>query len=1036
MNVSQFAVRSPTKVTMLFLGIVLLGWISLRRLPINLFPDLRSPRITVVLTTVALSPEEIERRVSRRLEQSLWTIRHVHDVMTISRDESAVGVVEFDWNTDMDFALLDVKKAVTDMANLDDVEDVTVYRYDPNALPILTLAVWGDDDLEALYRLAYESLKPELERLEGVAAARVTGGLEPEVLVAVDESLLLYYGFDMPQVISAIRRSTVNASGGWVETGSEQLLLKSVGELQSLDQLSLTVVGYKGRNPVFLDDVAHIEIVHKEAESIVRFNGHPAVGVSIHKEAEANTVRVVQTVKSVIEEYSKSLPANLKIEAAYDQSIFVRTAIRELFETAALGMVLAIVVLLFFLRSVTSTLIIATAIPISIIGTFNLMYFQGLTLNIMTLGGLALGSGMLVDCAIVVLENIFRHRQSGEPLAEASSAGASEVGAAIVASTLTTVVVFLPIIYVRGIAGYLFKEQALTVTYSLMASLLVALFLIPMLCSRILRVRVRVQHNPETQHAKLKTQHSLYRRLLGWALDYRWVVLLITFAILSVTFVLVLINPIPREFMPKADQPQFIMKLEMPAGTRIEVTDKVVQHIENLLDPYRDVIASLYCRSGVSPEVLMAAGEEVEGPNTAEISVVLDRRSTRPMSASQLVEAIGHNVAAIPQAKVKYILQQSSLTEIIGGTGAPITLEIRGENLTQLSDTTERVRQVLESCPSLYNVRTNLIEGNPQVILRPDPLRLASLGFDVQTLADAIRVRLTGEEVTTYKSERGDMNIRVASKQIEDRGIGHLAGLRLRSRAGHEMTVADVGHLEIARGPREIIRRGQKRIARAMADIQSGKLSDAVAAVNHALEGFAKPDNVTVQFSGEEERRIESFQRLQLALILAVILVYMVIASILESLVHPLTIMLSVPLASVGVVLALLFTGETLNLMVFIGIVMLAGIVVNNAIVMLAYVNQLRGQGLDVRDALLTAGQRRLRPILMTTLTTILALAPLTLGIGEGAQLRRPLAVAVIGGLTSSTLLTLILMPVVYSYFESAVSQLRRLFVRGASNQR
>ncbi|KPL08665.1 hypothetical protein AMJ85_08220, partial [candidate division BRC1 bacterium SM23_51] len=283
MNISQFAVRSPTKVAMLFLGIVLLGWISLRRLPINLFPDLRSPRITVVLTTTALSPEEIERRVSRQLERSLVTIRDVRDVMTISRDESAVGIVEFDWNADMDFALLDVKKAVADMANDDDVEDVTVYRYDPNAMPILTLAVWGSDDLEALYRLAFESLKPDLERLEGVAAARVTGGLEPEVRVAVDESLLLHYGFDMPEVISAIRRSTVNASGGWVETGSEQLLLKSVGELQSLDQLGLTVVGYKGQNPVFLDDIARVEIAYKEAESIVRFNGHPAVGLSIHK---------------------------------------------------------------------------------------------------------------------------------------------------------------------------------------------------------------------------------------------------------------------------------------------------------------------------------------------------------------------------------------------------------------------------------------------------------------------------------------------------------------------------------------------------------------------------------------------------------------------------------------------------------------------------------------------------------------------------------------------------------------------------------
>jgi len=1004
---------------MLFLGIVLLGWISLRRLPINLFPDLRTPRITVVVKTQSLSPEEVERRVSRRLERSLMTIRHVRDVTTISRSDSSVGVVEFDWDTDMDFALLDVKKAVATLTNLDEVEDVTVYRYDPNALPILTLAVWGGEDLEGLYRLAYESLKPELERIEGVAEARVTGGLEPEVVVAVDENLLLHYGFDMPQVISAIRRSTVNASGGWVETGSERLLLKAVGELESLDQLGLTVVGYKGRNPVFLKDVAKIEVAYKEAQSIVRFNGHPAVGISIHKEADANTVRVVQSVEKALQDYERSLPKGVQIGTAYDQSVFVRTSITNLFDTAAVGMALAVVVLLVFLRSITSTLIISTAIPISIIGTFNLMYFQDLTLNIMTLGGLALGSGMLVDCAIVVLENIFRHRQEGEPPDLAAINGAREVGAAIVASTLTTVVVFLPIVFVRGVAGYLFKEEALTVTYSLMTSLVVALLLIPMLSSRFLRVGAKKER---------KRGRPIYRPLLGWALDHRPAVFAITLAALAVA--VILFPSIPKEFIPKASESQFVIKIEMPSGTRIEVTDKAVQRIENLLKPYRAAIKSVYSRSGVSSEAIMVSGEEVEGPNTAEISVVLDRKSTQAISAADLIEAIGPGVATIPDAKIKYVLQQGSIMDLLGSEGAPVVLEIRGENLAQLSAATKRVSEVLASLPNLYNVRTNLLEGNPEVVLRPDPLLLANLGFDAQSLADSIRSRLEGDEVTTFKSRRGDLDIRVASKQIEQKGVAHLASLRLRSRTGREVTLSDLGKLDVVRGPREIVRRGQKRVARVMADIKSGKLSDAVAAVNEALVGLPTP-GCSVRFSGEEARRIESFRKLGLALVLAVVLVYMVIASILESLIHPFTIMLSVPLAAVGVVLALAASGETLNLMAYIGIVMLAGIVVNNAIVLLDYVNQLRARGLDVREALLTAGQRRLRPILMTTLTTVLALAPLTVGIGEGAELRRPLAVAVIGGLLSSTLLTLVFIPVVYSYFESARRLLGRLWRRG-----
>ena len=1007
---------------MLFLGIVLMGWISLRRLPINLFPDLRSPKITVVVLTKGLSPEEIERRVSRQLERSLTTIRHVRDVLTISRDESSVGIVEFDWNTDMDFALLDVKKGVANLSNLDDVKEVTVYRYDPNALPIMTLAVWGSDDMEALYRLAFESLKPELERLEGVATAEVTGGLEPEVMVAVDENLLLHYGLDMQDVIGSIRRSTVNASGGWVESGSERLLLKSLGELQSLEELGQTVVGYKERNPVFLRDVARVEVSHKDVESIVRFNGHPAVGVSIKKEAEANTVRVVQAVEEAIKEYSKSLPSDLKIETAYDQSVFVRTAIRELFQTALLGIGLAVIVLLVFLRSLTPTMIIATAIPISIIGTFNLMYFQDLTLNIMTLGGLALGSGMLVDCAVVVLENIFRHRQNGVPAKQAATVGAHEVGAAITASTLTTVIVFLPIVYVRGIAGYLFKEQALTVTYSLLTSLVVAMLLIPMLSSRFLNVRLRDGTNPGA---------SWYRRLLRWSLDHRIAVVGIT--LLSLAVAALLFPTIPREFIPKADQANFLMKLEMPQGTRIEVTDKTVKHIEDLLEPYRGAIKSIYSRSGISPEALMASGEEVEGPHTAEISVVLDRKTTHPMTASQVVDAIGPGVLAIPNVKVKYLLQQSSLTDVIGGSGAPIVLEIRGENLMQLRMATERTQEVLDSLKCLYNVRTNLSQGSPQVVLRPHAVLLASLGFDVQTLADAIRVRLTGDDVTTYKSERGDMNIRVASQQLESKGLSYLSGLRLRSRTGQEVTLADIGRLEIIRGPREIIRRDQKRIARVTADIRSGKLSDAVAEVKRALAGVPTP-GCTVQFSGEEEQRRESFRRLGFAFLLAAILVYMTIAATLESLVHPFTIMLSMPLAAIGVVGGLVVFRETLNLMAYIGIVMLAGIVVNNAIVMLVCVNQLRAEGMDVRTALITACERRLRPILMTTLTTILGLAPMTLGIGEGSQLRKPLAVAVMGGLASSALLTLVFIPVAYSYVESVLARLRR-FRRKAKDE-
>jgi HAE1 family hydrophobic/amphiphilic exporter-1 len=1023
MTLSHFAVRSPTKVTMLFLGVILLGWISLKRLPINLFPDLRQPSVTVFLTTKGLSPEEVERRVTLRLERSLVTIRNVRDVTTYSRDASAVGVVEFEWGTDMDFALLDVKKAAAEMSNIDEVEDVTVYRYDPNELPILTLAISGKDaQLDELYLLAFESLKPELERLEGVAAARITGGLQLEVLIALDENMLSHYGLDVQQVASAVQRATVNASGGYVEMGSERLLLKAVGEVESLDELELTAVGYRGGNPILLRDVAKVQVANKEIESIVRFNGVPGVGVSIHKEADANTPLVVDTVQEALKEYNKTLPKGVKIEIAYDQSTFVRTAITELRNEALMGVVLAVGVLLLFLRSITSTLIIATAIPISMIATFALMYFQGLSLNIMTLGGLALGSGMLVDCAIVVLESIFSHRQDGKGPEEAAISGAREVEAAIVASTLTTVVVFLPLVFVRGVAGYLFKEQALTVTYSLMASMMAALLLIPMLCSRFLVVR------------KKKVQlagRTFYGRFLGLALDHPIVVFAITGVLLAAT--VALFPRIPKEFIPKSEERQFLIQVEMPAGTRIEVTNKAVEEIERMLEPYRDKIAKLYSRSGVSPEDLVTGGEEIQGPHTAEISVALTEPSSQSMKASELVAAVGPQIAKIPGLKAKYLLQQSSVSEIIGSSGAAIEIEVRGENLAQLTAATGQVRDALAAVPNLYNVRSNLMEGTPEVILDPNPLLMANFGLDAQTLANIMRSRLIGDDVSVFKSERGDLDIRVASKQVRERGLEHLSTMRIRTRNGTEATLGDLGQIRITRGPREVIRRDQKRINRVLADIKTGKLSDAVAAVKDVLSTL-DPPGVTVQFSGEEQRRVESFKSLGLAFALAVVLVYMVIAAILESLIHPLTIMLTVPLGAIGVVFSLVLTGETMNLMAYIGIVVLAGIVVDNAIVLLDYVAQLRARGLGVREALMKGGQRRLRPILMTTLATTLALVPLAFGVGEGSELRRPLAVTVIGGMASSTMLTLVFIPVIYNLIENVLDWIRglwRRYVRG-----
>ncbi|MCX7015098.1 MAG: efflux RND transporter permease subunit [Candidatus Sumerlaeota bacterium] len=1023
MSFHDFPIRSPVKVLMLFLGILLLGWISLNRLTISLFPDLRSPKITVVIRTEGLSPEEIERTIIEWLERRLITIRHVADLVAIARADTAIATVIFDWGANMDFALLDVKKAVGDISQRDDVKEVTTLQYDPNALPIYTLALSGAADpaggagaadQEALLRLAVDVFKPDLERMEGVAAANVTGGREKEVAVQVDENLLLHYRIDLPAVEAALRASMMESSGGYVTSGNERLLLKMVGQRNDLDAIGATVVGYTGDVPIYLRDVARIEIRDKDPESLVRIDGQPGVGISLYKEVNANTVGVVQSVRKELDELKKGLPKGVKITPAYDQSVFLSTAIHQLVVNVIIGMGLAMLVLLAFLRNLRSTLIISLAIPVSVIATFTLMYFQGITVNMMSLGGLALGSGMLVDNAIVVLESIFMQRELGLDRRAAAVDGARQVGAAITASTLTTVVVFLPIVFVRGVAGMLFKEFAETVVYSLLASLAVALLLVPMLCSRFLKAAA----------PSGKPTRSAYERGLALALRHRLLVVVVAAVLVGASPFL--LRRVPREFMPKAEEGQLVMRVHMPPGTRIEVTDQAVAQIERRVQQLPAAVAQTYSRIGVADVDASMQGEEVEGPHTAEMVLTLKDPKQGGMRASEVIDALRPDLAKIPDLTVEYVLQQGTLAEILSTGGAPIVVEIEGEELDQLAAAAQRARVALESVSQLHNVTTNVQQGNPEMRLRLDGALLAGLGFSVDGVAQALRSRLQGSVTSLFESPEGDLDIRLTSRQAREEGLERLGEIRLRSPLGREVTLGDLAAFEKARGQQEIVRRRQKRVVRIMADIRSGKLSDVVAQTQTALAGVALPPGYVARLSGEEEQRAQSFRQLAFAFALASILVYMVMAGVLESLIHPFTIMLTVPLASIGVALGFLITHETINLMAYIGVVVLVGIVVNNAIVLLDYVNQLRQGGMETREALLVGGRRRLRPILMTTLTTILALVPLILGIGEGARLQRPLAVAVFGGMVSTTILTLFVIPVVYSLLDDLGRFVRR----------
>ena len=1086
MSLTKFAVAAPVKVTMIFVAVLLLGYISMTRLPTNLFPDIRAPKVTTTIRTTGLSPVEVERRINEPLERQLYTIRGVVDVQTIARSDSAVVVTEFTWDTPLDFAFLDVKKTVADLQRdrQQEIESVSVLRYDPNAAPVMTVGLIGPEggDQEDLRRLAEQTLKPRFERLEGVANVVVSGGVQREIRIALDQTLLLTYNIDVQAVANALRQANVNGSGGYVSEGTRRYLLKTVGEFQDLDDVRSVVVTRQGETAVLLEDVAEVTLEPKEPKGIVMVNGKPGVGMSFYREAESNTVAVAERIKGEIrtlqgwvtlaekdqpkkgrpsqkdpggpgggpaaQQESTILPPGATLIVSNDQSEFSRAAIREVRNNAVLGGLLAVAVLLIFLRDIRTTLIIAIAIPVSIIATFNLMYFQGLTLNLMTLGGLALGTGMLVDNAIVVLENIFRLRQSGKDPKTAAGEGARQVSGAIIASTLTTVVVFLPIVFVKGVAGLLFKEQALTVAYSLVASLIVALLLIPMLASRFLAAPPKslITTDAGTDEAP-EVRRNWYTGVLRVALKARALVVLIALASLGLTWVG--LKQIPQEFLPHTEQRQVGLRLVMPSGTPIEATQQVVRNVLGQISQYGEAIPNVYARVGESEGEVNANTEDPDGPNTADIYITLhdwDKPTTAALAAgfgdfrsSNLIDALKPGLENIPDMKAEFRLQQGSVLDLIGSSKAPLLIEISGDEIDMLTRLAEEAKQRLEETPGLLNVRTNILQGSPEVRLRLDKIQLARLGLEVEGVAASLRRRIDGEIAGQIKRESGDVDLHVEVNYGTET-LDTLGDIVLKTPSGATVPLRTIAEFQIVRGPREIVRRGQERIAQVMTDLDNIKLSEGIGLATASLDGMHRPVGYGLRFTGEEQQRAQAFERLGFALMLSIMLVYMVMASIFESFLQPLLIMFTIPLAGVGVVGGFLLTGQTLNVMGLIGVVMLGGIVVNNAIVLLDCVNQVRtDSSVDSRESLIIGCDRRLRPVLMTTATTLLGLLPLALGVGQGAELRQAMAIAVLGGLVSSTVLTLLVIPVCQSYLDSALRIVRgwrgkRQLANGASS--
>ncbi|MEE8461428.1 MAG: efflux RND transporter permease subunit [Acidobacteriota bacterium] len=1005
MKIVGFSIRRPVTVTMLFVAIAVFGGISYGRLALNLLPEISYPTLTIRTNYEGTAPAEVENLITKTVENAVSVANNVIRVSSISKPGVSDVILEFSWRTNMDFAALDVREKLDVLQLPLDADKPILLRYDPSTDPIMRISVSGSSDLSGIRYLSEEFVKSDLESIDGVAAVRISGGFEEEIHVELDEQKLASLGVSIQEVTIRLGQENINLTAGTLQEGESKYLVRTLNEFQDVEEINDVIVAQKNGVAIRLSDLGSAYSGYKERKVITRINGEESVEIAVFKAADANTVTAAAQVRTRLveleQEYSgKRVPLNFQV--VFDQSRFIEHSIDEVLNTAMIGGILAIIVLFLFLRSVKSTLIIALSIPLSIVATFFLMYGANISLNIMSLSGLALGIGMLVDNSIVVLEAIHRYQTQGHSPREAADLGASEVGHAVVASTLTTVCVFAPIVFVEGIAGQLFADQALTVTFSLMASLLVAIMLIPMLASL---------GQDGVENARIETPKKVrefflvrpYSRFLAYALRQRLVFLAV--ALVLFAGALSLLAGLGSELIPEISQGEFFVDLQLPPGTPVEQTSLRIEEVEAVIRQDPDV-ERYYTIVGSGNQTGASAVEERE--HIGQILVALGPGMLREKETAVL-ERLREGLRDIPA--VDYKFSRPALFSF----KQPIEVIVQGYNLQALKTYADRIRERLAQIPGLRDLKASTDGGNPEVQIHFDRQKLANYGLNINQAAGLLRNKIQGDIATELNEPDRKIDIRVRVLEEDRRSLFDLKNLLLDVPNRSPVHLSTVADIVLEEGPTEIRRIGPQRVALISANLVDRDLQSAVDEIDQALQEFDLPPDMFAYVGGQSEERAVAFESMQFAILLAVFLVYLVMASQFESLVQPFIIMFAIPFALIGVALALYLTGLVLSVVVLIGGVILAGIVVNNSIVLIDFTNKLRGQGKDKFQAIQEACAVRLRPILMTTSTTVLGLIPMAVSLGEGSELRVPMAVTVIGGLMTSTLLTLALVPVLYT---------------------
>ncbi len=1021
MNLARASVRRPIFTTMLTLMVVVLGLVSLSRLQIDLLPSIELPTLTVRTQYEGADPIVMERLVTQIVEEIVGTVPGVEELTSISYEGHSSVKVKFGWGTSIDSAAVDVRATVEDeISELpDDIVGPRVSKFDVDSFPVVILGISSKLDPVELTQIVEDQIRYRFSRVPGVAQVDPWGGFTREVRVELDPAKLNALGLPLSDILDAIRDANLDLPAGKIESGSYEVTLRAPAEFGSLEQISNTVVARQQGAVVTLGQIARVQDTYEKLTRIIRVDGERGLRVAIRKQPEANTVEVARAVLDEVEKVNRAFP-QIHITPVTNQGNFIERAISNVAQSVLYGGALAVLVLLFFLRNLRSTLVISLSIPISVIATFGLLYFGGFTLNLMTLGGLALGVGMMVDSSVVVLENIFRRQQEkNESPAEASVQGTNEVASAVIAGTVTTLVIFLPLIFVQGVSGVLFKELAYVIMFSLFCALLVSLSLVPMLGSRLLK-----GSGSETGADKVGAFGALrqlaaglfaglengYRQLLQGVLHHRPTTILLALTLFGSSL---LFTPwIGTEFLPPSDEGEVRVTGEMEVGTRLQLINRQTRVLEaQVFAAVPEAISSVVS--------VTTSGTRGSSKAKGEIRLNLGPAKERARSNQQIADELRKQLAdGIPGMKIRVRAPQGQfLLERLLDTVEGVTVEVRGFDLPTLDLLAKQVSASIRDVAGVTDVELSRETGIPQQEIHVDRRKVSDLGLSVRDVTGVIETAVAGSKAGEYRVEGNSYRILVQLEDAEKRSIDEILDLTLRTSSGEQVALRNLVETTAGEGPVTIERKDQQRLVTVTANVAERDLGSVAADIQQRLDTIARPVGYDLIIAGNYQEQQKSFNELIISLALALLLVYMVLASQYESFGDPLVVMLSVPLAAIGVVLTLFLTDTTLNLQSAIGCIMLGGVVVNNAILLVDQAGRLRREGMATDLALVEAGRRRLRPVLMTTLTTILALLPLALGIGEGADAQAPLARAVVGGLTVSTLITLVLIPAVYSLF-------------------